>query len=136
MGFAQHRLGFGSAPGQTPDYAFALRDVFTPFSSGKVNCFTADENVLQAALGVDATTAQAIITARDSDPPIRNIDQLLTAAGMNPAAIGQTKRYLDQRGDTYKVVATATIGGVSHEYTAVVFRSGRDVQVVSFYRTK
>ena len=55
---------------------------------------------------------------------------------MNPAAIRQTKRYLDQRGDTYKVVATATIGGVSHEYTAVVFRSGRDVQVVSFYRTK
>jgi len=32
-----HKLGFGTAPGQTPDYLFGLKDVFTPFSSGKIN---------------------------------------------------------------------------------------------------
>ena len=136
QGFARHRLGFGSAPGQTPDYPFGLRDVFTPFSSGRVNLLIADQNVLELIPGMDTLTAQAIITARDSDPPIRNLPQLLAAAGVNPAAAGQIQRYAGVRGDTYEVRATATIGEVSHYYTAVVFRTGPNVQVVSFYRTK
>ena len=137
QGFVRHRLGFGSAPGQTPDYPFGLRDVFTPFSSGRVNIFTADDKVLLAILGNDTAALQAIKTARDSDPPIRNVGWLLTAAGLNQTPAGaQISSYFGQQGNTYQVVATATIGEVSHQYTAVVFRTGPNVQVVSFYRTK
>ena len=142
QGFARHRLGFGSAPGQTPDYPFGLRDVFTPFSYGKVNIFTADDKVLLAILGNDTAALQAIKTARESDPPIHDARTLLAAAGLNqtpgtPGAPGGAQiSNFGQQGNTYQVVATATIGEVSHQYTAVVFRTGPNVQVVSFYRTK
>ena len=135
--FPKHKLGFGHAVGKEPDYAFGLRDVFTPFSTGKINIFTADDKVLLAILGNDTAALQAIKTARDSDPPIRNVGWLLTAAGLNQTPAGaQISSYFGQQGNTYQVVATATIGEVSHQYTAVVFRTGPNVQVVSFYRTK
>jgi len=134
--FPEHKLGFGHAPGQEPDYAFGLRDVFTPFSSGKINILTASDQVLQLIPGIDTAGAQAIETARDSDPPIRNAPQLLAAAGIPPAVQSQIVKYVGQQGSTYEVHATATIGGLSHEYTAVVFRNGPTVTVVSFYRSK
>jgi len=134
--FPEHKLGFGHAPGQAPVYAFGLKDVFTPFSSGKINILTAEDNVLQLIPGIDTAAAQAIETARESDPPIRNVGQLLAAAGINPQAAGQILNYTSVMGSTYEVHATATIGQLSHEYTAVVFRSGANVQVFSFYRSK
>ena len=132
----EHQLGFGHAPGQEPNYAFGLRDVFTPFSTGRINLLTADDNVLQLIPGIDNSAAQDIETARDSDPPIRNVPGLLAAAGLNPAVIGQIQSYTSIQGSTYEVHATATIGQLSHEYTAVLFRSGPNVQVFSFYRSK
>ena len=131
--FPEHKLGFGHAPGQAPDYAFGLRDVFTPFSSGKINILTAGNNVLQLIPGIDTSAAQAIQTLRDSDPPIRDVGRLLNAAGVTDP---RASTYTDSRGDTYQIVATATIGSLSHEYTAVAFRAGKNVQVVSFYRSK
>jgi DNA uptake protein ComE-like DNA-binding protein len=136
--FPEHQLGFGHAPGQEPTYAFGLKDAFTPFSSGKINILTADDKVLQLIPGMDTAAVQAIITARDSEPPPRNVQQLLAAAGFNnnPQAAGQIMSYVDVRGNTYEVHATATIGPLSHEYTAILMRNGPNVQVVSFYRSK
>lgn len=134
--FPQHQLGFGHAPGQGPTYAFGLKDVFTPFSSGKINVLTADDQVLQLIPGLGTTEVQAMITARDSDPPIRNVQQLLAAAGINPQAAGQVLNYIDIRGNTYEIHATATIGQLSHEFTAIAIRNGPNVQVVSFFRSK
>ena len=79
---------------------------------------------------------QSIITARDSDPPIRNPGQLLAAAGIPTQLQAQIQSYLGTQGSTYEVHATATIGQLSHEYTAVVFRNGPNVTVYSFYRSK
>ena len=132
----QHHLGFGHAPGQTPSYPFGLRDVFTPFSSGKINLLTADDTVLSVLPGMDTSVLQMIQTSRSSEPPARSLGQLL--AGVPPQVAAQIQRYVDIRGDTYEVHATATIGELSHEYTAILFRNrgGNNVQVVSFYRTK
>jgi peptidoglycan hydrolase-like protein with peptidoglycan-binding domain len=113
-----------------------LHDVFTSFSQGQVNILTADEKVLECLPGLDTASIQAIETARDSDPPVRNIAQLLSAAGVNPQTAGQVGGYVGVIGNTYEIHATATIGQLSHEFTAVVFRSGPNVQVVSFYRSK
>jgi general secretion pathway protein K len=134
--FPEHQLGFGHAPGQAPIYAFGLKDVFTPYSSGKINVLTADDTVLQLIPGVDTAAAQAIETARDSDPPIRSVQGLMAAAGVNPQLVGQMMNYVDIRGYTYEVHATVTIGQLTHEYTAVVFRNGQTVTVYSFYRSK
>jgi general secretion pathway protein K len=132
----QHQLGFGHAPGQEVNYAFGLRDVFTPFGAGKVNLLTASDQVLQLLPGMTTSAAQAIESARDSDPPARNIQQLLSAAGVDPTAVGQIMNYVGVQGNTYEVHATATIGPLSHEYTAILIRNGPNVQCVSFYRSK
>jgi general secretion pathway protein K len=132
--FPEHQLGFGHAPGQEPVYAFGLKDVFTPFSSGQINILTADDTVLGLIPGMDTAAVQALISARESDPPIRNVGQLLAAAGITQP--GPMLNYLTVQGSTYEVHATVTIGQLSHEYTAVVFRTGNNVQVFSFYRSK
>jgi len=135
--FPTHRLGVGTRPGEE-NYTFGLRDVFTPFSSGKVNWRTASSTVLQALPGIDEATAEAIVNARDADPPVRDLNQLLGTAGMNPAAAQQAMRYFDGpgHGNTYKVTITATIGQLSHTYTAIIFRDGRLVSIYNFYRSE
>ena len=134
--FPQHQLGFGHAPGQAPVYAFGLKDIFTPYSSGKINILTADDTVVQLIPGIDTAAAQAIETARDSDPPIRSVQGLMAAAGIDPQVAGQMMNYMDIRGSTYEVHAAVTIGQLTHEYTAVVFRNGTTVTVFNFFRSK
>ena len=134
--FPEHQLGFGHAPGQAPVYAFGLKDVFTPYSSGRINILTADDNVLQLIPGLDTSAAQAIETARQSDPPLRTPRQLFAAAGIDPTVVGQMMNYITTQGSTYEVHAKVTIGQLSHTYTAVVFRTGGSVQVFSFYRSE
>jgi len=133
--FPKQRLGFGHAPSESPNYVFGLRDVFTPYSIGKINVLTADDKVLQLLPGIDTSAAQAIESARDSDPPVRNVPQLLAAAGIEPQVAAQMANYIDVRGSTYEIHAKVTIGQLTHEYTAVVFRNGPNVQVYSFYRS-
>jgi general secretion pathway protein K len=135
--FQHHHLGFGSAPGETPDYPFGLQDVFTPFSSGQINVNTADENVLQCLPGLDTTSVQNIIKFRsgeggaDGSGAFMSLSQLQPLVGQ--AAMAQIGRYCTVRGSTYEVHATAQIGDYKREYIAVLFRNGPSVQVVSFH---
>ena len=139
--FQKPKLGFGSAPGQTPDYPFGLVDVFTPFSSGQINVNTADLNVLQTIPGMDATTAESIIKYRagpdgaeatEDDTPYRNVSQL-NAAGISSAAVQQLARYCTVNSTTFEVHITAKAGDTTREFTAILYRSGAEVQVVSFW---
>jgi len=135
--FPHHQLGFGHAPGQEPIYAFGLKDVFTPYSNGKINLLTADDNVLQLIPGIDTAAAQAIETARDSEPPARSLGQLMQAAGIeDPQAASQMANYITVQGSTYEVHARVTIGQISHEYTAILSRGpGGGIEVYNFYRS-
>ena len=139
--FQKPKLGFGHAPGETPDYPFGLVNILTPFSSGKINVNTADANVLQAIPGVDATTAESIIKYRagpdgaeatEDDTPFRNTGQL-AAAGLNGATVGRLQQYVSVNSTTFEVNITAKIGDNSREYTAILYRNGTDIQVVSFW---
>jgi general secretion pathway protein K len=138
----QHKLGFGSTPGEVPNYPFGLSEVFTPFSVGKINVNTADATVLQMIPGVDSQTADAIIKQRSGpdgadgtadDTPYRDASQI-SAAGVNPQLAGQIGSYCTTRSSTFEVHVTASVGLVSREYIAVLYRAnGPDVQVVRFY---
>jgi general secretion pathway protein K len=137
--FQHHKLGFGNAPGQEPDYAFGLRDVLTPYSNGKINVNTADANVLTCIPGVDANAAQNIITFRSSENTVDNssgvihdLNQLTTFIP-NPLGQQQVGRYCTVIGSTYEVHATAQTGLSQREFVAVVFRNGNSVQVFSFH---
>jgi hypothetical protein len=132
--FPEHHLGFGHRPNEEPDYAFGLKDVFTPWSLGQVNIFTADDNVLKCIFG-DSPDVGAIEGRRNDEPPIRDPKMLL--ASVDPALINSPLlSYFTSKGSTYKVTATATIGSISHEYTAVVVRNGPKATVVNFYRSR
>ena len=137
--FQHHQLGFGHAPGQAESYPFGLRDVLTPFSSGKINLNTATANVLLCLPGMDQNTVDAIFRVRDSvgDGPIGNgvltdINQL-QAIVPNPQALQQLQRYCGFAGNTYEVHATAHVGASEREFIAIVFRNGNFVQVVGFH---
>ena len=136
--FQHHLSGMNHMSGQTPDYPFGFADVFTPFSTGKINVNTASETVLQLIPGVDTQSAAAIIKIRsgqggdDGSGAIRSLAQL-SAIGLSPQASAQMQRYVDVRGSTYEVHATARIGDYSREYIAVLFRNGPNVDVFSFY---
>jgi type II secretory pathway component PulK len=139
----QHKLGFGNSPGQPPDYPFGLKDIFTPVSSGRVNINTADTNVLQALLGVDASVAAAIVEQRagpdgvdgtEDDTPIRNVQSALQSAGVNQLASRRFGGPLATRSSTFEVHVTAKIGDYSREYIAILYRaSSTDIEVYSFY---
>lgn len=139
--FQRPKLGFGTAPGEIPDYPFGLVDIFTPFSLGKININTADANVLQTIPGLDAVSAESIIKYRagpdgaeatEDDTPFRNVGQI-AAAGLNAAAVQQLGRYCTVNSSTYEVQVSAQIGDSTREYRAILFRNGRTIQVVSFW---
>ena len=138
----QHKLGLGAAPGQIPDYPFGLTNIFTPFSTGKININTADANVLQMIPGMDNVTADNIIKLRagpdgvdgtEDDLPFQNVGQL-AAAGLNPQIASQAAAVCTVRSATFEVHVFAQAGQYKREYVAILARnSGTDIQVLSFY---
>ena len=139
--FQRQKLGFGNAPGEAPSYAFGLRDVFTPFSSGKININTADATVLHTIPGVDATAADEIIKYRagpdgqdgtDDDTPFQNPGQL-QAAGVDPRAMQQIGNFVTVKSTTFEVHVTAKIADYTREFVAIIIRTGTGGQTVGIY---
>jgi type II secretory pathway component PulK len=140
--FEHHKLGFNNASSsQEPDYPFGFTNIFTPFSSGKININTADLDVLELIPGMDTTSAQNILKFRagpdgvdgtDDDTPFGNVSQL-ASAGVNPQAAAQIGNYCTTRSTTFEVHITARIGDQERDFTAVIFRNGPNTQIVRFY---
>jgi type II secretory pathway component PulK len=138
----QHKLGLGTAPGQTPDYPFGLKDIFTPVSSGRLNINTADANVLQIIQGMDPAMAESIIKQRagpdgvdgtEDDIPYRNISQL-NGLGLTPQFVSQINALCAVRSTVFEVHVQAQIGDHHREYIALLWRSsGLDIRVLNFY---
>jgi DNA uptake protein ComE-like DNA-binding protein len=137
----QRKLGLGAAPGQIPDYPFGLKDIFTPFSAGKIDAnTTTDANILQMIPGVDAAMADAIFKQRagpdgvdgtEDDIPFQNINQLAAFTGLDPKMLGTLG---NTRSSTFEVHVTAQLGDYKREYVAIVARTtGTEMQVFSFY---
>jgi general secretion pathway protein K len=131
----QHpKLGFGTAPGQEPDYPFGLKDIFTAVSSGKININTADVNVLQIIPGMDTNSAAALIEQRagpdgvdgtSDDTPFRAVTGLPKQVNASLLAVSSS---------AFEVHVTAKIGDSSRDFTAILYRNtGTDIQVVSFW---
>jgi general secretion pathway protein K len=137
----QHKLGFGTSPGQPPDYPFGLKDVFTPISSGRINVNTAGTNVLQLLPGVDPQIAASIVQQRagpdgvdgtDDDTPFRSVGQLNGL--VPPQARASLGSMCDVHSRTFEVHVTAQVGDYKREFVAIIFRNSlTDVEVVSFY---
>lgn len=137
--FKHHRLGFGTSPGQAADYPFGLRDVFTPYSIGKINVNTAGTNVLLLIPGMDNVSVDNLVTMRSSEggptggTGVIGDLSILRSVVSNPQALQQISRYCTVRGETYEVHVTARAGASQREFVAVIFRNNRAAQVVSFH---
>lgn len=139
--FKRHRLGFGSSSGQGVDYPFGLRDVFTPYSIGKINVNTAGTNVLLLIPGMDNASVENLVTLRSSEGggPMGGTGVIadlgiLRSVVSSPQALQQISRYCTVRGETYEVHVTARTGASQREFVAVIFRGNRGAaQVVSFH---
>lgn len=138
---APKKLTF-SSPFQSDSYAFGLKDVFTPFSDGKININTADANVLQLIPGVDEATAEDIIKARAGpdgvegtadDTPFQSTGDV-QRAGINQEAMQNIGAFCDVRSHTFEVDVTAHYINFTREYIAIVWRnSPQDIRVVGFH---
>jgi general secretion pathway protein K len=137
--FTHHKLGFGNAPGQAADYPFGLRDVLTPYSSGKLNVNTAESNVVACIPEMDGNTVEAILNLRNSEGDtvtgngvIRDINQLKSVIP-NPQAFAQLQRYATTAGNTYEVTITAKAGNSTRDFVAIIIRNGQQTRIVGFH---
>lgn len=144
QGLFQQRFNQPAGADQAPAYTVGLADLFTPFSSGRLNINTASAAVLQVIPGIDAQAAEAIVAARageddgsgQSGPFRSTAPQYLWSRvpGMNLEVARQVQQICDVRSRTFEVQIDAQIGGYHRQFVAVVGRNNpRDVQVLSFY---
>jgi general secretion pathway protein K len=129
----QTRLGARQGYADQTVFPVGLRDIFTPFSNGKININTASPEVLQMIPLMDENTAAEIIRLR-SETPFRNISQL-ASAGMNPQLFQQISQYLSVQSSTFEVQVDAEVAGYHRHFTAIVGRNPRnprDVPVLTF----
>ncbi len=133
---------FNRSPFESANYTFGMKDVFTPFSDGKININTADANVLQLIPGVDEATAESIIKTRNGPDGIEGTadDTPFTSpgdvqrAGINPEAAQNIGQYCDVHSRTFKVLVTAHHLNLTRQYVGIVWRNNpQNVQVVGFY---
>src|SRR6185503_15214651 len=110
---------------EEPNYPFGLNDIFTPFSSGKINVNTAPQQTLELVPGLDANSAAQIIKMRagpdgvdktEDDTPFHNVGEL--AMAVNPQLMPLLTRYCDVRSRTWKVTVVANVGGYKRTFHA------------------
>jgi len=137
----QHLLGFQP---QFLSCNVGLVDLFTPFSSGRININTASAEVLQVVLGIDQDIASRIIEFRNQGEgmqetvpigsPGKGIREALLYAGFSNQAADQYARVLDVRSRTFEVTVDAEVAGYRRQFVAVLGRnSPSDIQVLTFY---
>lgn len=139
--FQKHHLGFNTGPGASEEIFFGLREVLTPYSSGKLNINTASSNVLSCIPEMDGNAIEGILNLRNSagdtftgggDGIIRDLNMLQSVVP-NPATMQQIQRYCTVMGNTYEVTVTAHAWPNQRQFKAVIIRSDRNrAQIVSF----
>jgi general secretion pathway protein K len=132
---------FGRTSGQV-SYSVGLVDLFTPISAARVNINTASAEVLQVIQGVDSDVAQAIVAARGGEDdgsgqagPFRSVDPRYLwsrVPGLSVPAATQISRVCDVSSRTFEVQVDAQVAGYHRQFTAILVRNGREVQVLSF----
>ena len=134
---------FGS-PSGTPTNSVGLVDLFTPFSSGRININTASQSSLEMIPEVDENTSRSIIQLRAGpdgmdgtadDVPFRTVGELINVPGLSRQVVGQLSRYCDVRSHTFEVQVEVELLGVQRRYVAIIHRNPAniaDLQTLSF----
>ncbi len=117
-----------------------LADVFTTFSTGKVNVNTASPIVLQAMLGLNEVQVQAVLARRDGadgipgtddDIPFRTVDEFFATIGkLDAAALQAVQGQVAVNSSFFTIKSTGEVGGVKHTILATVHRDNGNIEIV------
>ncbi len=124
---------------EEPTYALHVDELFTSLSGPGVNINTAPVAVLQLFPVFDENYAQLIIQERSGlEGPFRTPADVMRRIPGLPIDPNLLTRFFTVRSQVFKLEVTATIGGASREYVAIIRKMGAtgramNTRILNFY---
>ena len=103
---------------------------FTVFGTGKLSLRSADQDVIEAWLGLGQGGAQAFVQARPGqDGVLGTADDLINPSMMTPTYAGWEERVSTEEEDLWRVTSTGSVGGATRKVVAIISRKTNPPQV-------
>jgi len=103
---------------------------FTVFGAGKLSLRSADQDVIEAFLGLGQGGAQAFVSARPGqDGVLGTADDLINPSSMIPTYAGWEERVTSEEEDLWRVTSTGTVGKATRKVVALISRKSNPPQV-------
>ena len=103
---------------------------FTVFGLGKLSLQSADQDVIEAFLGLGQGGAQAFVLARPGqDGVLGTNDDLINPSLMIPTYAGWEERVTLEEEDLWRVTSTGTVGEATRKVVALISRESNPPQV-------
>jgi len=103
---------------------------FTVFGLGKLSLRSADQDVIEAFLGLGQGGAQAFVSARPGqDGVLGTSDDLINLSLMTPTYAGWEGRVTSEEEDLWRVTSTGTVGKATRKVVALISRKSNPPQV-------
>jgi hypothetical protein len=103
---------------------------FTVFGLGKLSLRSADQDVIEAFLGLGQGGAQAFVLARPGqDGVLGTTDDLINPSLMIPTYAGWEERVTSEEEDLWRVTSTGTVGEATRKVVALISRKSNPPQV-------
>jgi len=103
---------------------------FTVFGAGKLSLRSADQDVIEAFLGLGQGGAQAFVLARPGqDGVLGTADDLINLSSMNPTYAGWDERVTSEEEDLWRVTSTGSVGEATRKVVALISRKSNPPQV-------
>ena len=103
---------------------------FTVFGLGKLSLRSADQDVIEALLGLGQGGAQAFVAARPGqDGDLGTPDDLINPSLMTPTYAGWEERVTTEEEDLWRVTSTGFVGKAKRKVVALISRKTNPPQV-------
>jgi hypothetical protein len=103
---------------------------FTVFGLGKLSLRSAEQDVIEALLGLGQGGAQAFVLARPGqDGVLGTADDLINPSLMSPTYAGWDERVTSEEEDLWRVTSTGKVGGATRKVVALISRKSNPPQV-------
>ncbi|NBT23201.1 hypothetical protein EBT11_00900 [bacterium] len=103
---------------------------FTVFGTGKLSLRSADQDVIEAWLGLGQGGAQAFVQARPGqDGVLGTADDQINPSMMTPTYAGWEERVSTEEEDLWRVTSTGSVGGATRKVVAIISRKTNPPQV-------
>jgi hypothetical protein len=103
---------------------------FTVFGSGKLSLRSAEQDVIEALLGLGQGGAQAFVLARPGQDGVPGTpDDLINPNLMSPTYAGWEERVTSEEEDLWRVTSTGKVGGATRKVVALISRKSNPPQV-------